>query len=355
MKQAAIVTRPKEPTASELRDTIDRTLAHIENERVMTLEQHAAWQLLHGVLAYGEKFEILAEGQKVNAVDWVFNGKPMKGWTINSTEHGLRAEIEAGKLGQGHDDQWLAILSQWNVPITRPIRVAGKDYTLHDMVKRTMYDCFETKEASWTIIALSKHLRPLDQKWIATDKQEWTVERLVSMEAGPIYEDEAAQELILNSACGGTHRLIGLSIALNNFRAQFPDKELAGGWLAASKRIEWAVQRAAETQLPSGAFSIAFFFRPANSNNIDEHLAATGHILEFLSFALPKERLEAKWIQRAAAYLCGLLDRTRHIDLECGGLYHAVHGLVLYREKVYGPRPGGTRPDEAAAGLPTSP
>lgn len=70
---------------------------------------HAAWQLLHGVLGFGENFEILADGQKVNAVDWVFDGKPMKGWTINPTPQGLRAEIEAGKFGQGHDDQWLAI------------------------------------------------------------------------------------------------------------------------------------------------------------------------------------------------------------------------------------------------------
>lgn len=349
--QPASVTAPKRPPLDELREMIDHTLHHVEHERVMSLEQHAAWQLLHGVLAFGEKFEILADGQRVVAVDWVLDGKPMKGWTITPTSQGLRAEIEAGKFGQGHDDQWLAILSQWNVPVTRPIRVAGKEYTLHDMLKRTMYDCYEGKESSWTIIALSKHLRPMDQKWIGTDKQEWTLERLVSMEAGPIYDEEAGQEVILEGACGGTHRLIGLSIALNNYRAQHPNAELAGGWLAASKRIEWAVQQAVETQLPTGAFSTAFFFRPSNSRNIDEHLAATGHILEFLSFALPKERLDDAWIQRAVVYLCGMLDRARHIDLECGALYHAAHGLVLYREKVFGPRPQGTRPDLAGAGL----
>ncbi|MCC6492109.1 MAG: ADP-ribosylation factor-directed GTPase activating protein isoform b [Pirellulales bacterium] len=351
LQQTSIAAPPQASNPDELRALIDRVLDFSEHERQMSLEQHAAWQLLHGVLAFGEKFEILAAGKQVVAVDWVFDGKPMKGWTINPTEHGLRAEIEAGKLGQGHDDQWLAILSQWNVPVTRPIRVAGKDYTVHDLVKRTMYDCFEGKESSWTIIALSKHLRPIDQRWIATDKQQWSLERLVSMEAGPPYDEQAGQELILSGACGGTHRLIGLAIALNNYRHQRPDAELAGGWLAASKRIEWAIQRAQETQLPSGAFSIAFFFRPANSNNIDEHLAATGHILEFLAFALPKERLQEPWIERAVVYLCDLLERTRHIDLECGGLYHALHGLVLYRDKAFGPREGAPRPDLAAAGL----
>jgi len=353
--QATSSTAPtKPPNPDELRDMIDRTLDFTEHGRQMTLEKHAAWQLLHGVLAFGEKFEMVADGKKEVVVDWVFEGKPMKGWTITPTSRGLRAEIEAGKLGQGHDDQWLAILSQWNVPITRPLKVAGKEYTVYDMVKRTMYDCWEGKESSWTIIALSKHLKPIDQKWIATDGQEWTVERLVGMEAGPIYDDQAGQDLVLSGACGGTHRLIGLSIALNNYRAQHPDVELTGGWQAAQRRIAWAVDQARATQLPTGAFSIAFFFRPANSTNLDEHLAATGHILEFLSFALPKERLEERWIQRAVVYLCGLLERTRHIDLECGALYHAAHGLVLYREKVFGPREGATRPDPTAAGLPTS-
>ena len=332
------------PAGDGLRELIDRTLEFTEQGREMSLEKHAAWQLLHGVLAFGENFEMMADGKKVVAVDWVFDGKPMKGWSLVPTDRGLMATIEPGKFGQGHEEQWLAILSQWNVPVTRPIKVGNKEFTVYDMVERATYDCYEGKESSWTIIALSKHLKPIDQKWIARDGEEWSVERLVGMEAGPIYDEEAGQEMILRGACGGTHRLIGLSIALNNYRAQHPDAELTGGWLAAQKRIDWAVAQAKENQLPTGAFSIAFFFRPANSTNLDEHLAATGHILEFLAFALPKEQLQEPWIQRAVTYLCGVLDRTKHLDLECGGLYHAIHGLVLYREKVYGPREGQPRP-----------
>jgi hypothetical protein len=351
LQQTVIVTPPAEPTPNERRDTIDRVLDFTEHGRVMSLEKQAAWQLLHGVLAFGEKFEILAEGKPVVAVDWVLDGKPMKGWTLTPTDHGVRAEIEAGKLGQGHDDQWLAILSQWNVPTDRPIKVAGKDFTVADMVRRTMWDCYEGKESSWTVIALSKHLRPIDQSWQATDGQFWTIERLMSMEAGPLDDELAGQELILNGACGGTHRLIGLAIGLNEYRSQKPGAQLTGGWLAAQKRIDWAVEQAQKNQLPTGAFSVLFFQRPANSANLDEHLGATGHILEFLSFALPKERLQEPWVQRAVVYLCSLLERTRHIDLECGSLYHAAHGLVIYREKVFGPRPSAVHPDPSASGL----
>lgn len=336
------------PQGDGLRELLDRTLQVTQYGREMSLEDHAAWQLLHGVLAFGENFEILSNGQKVNAVDWVFDGKPMKGWTINATDHGLRAEIEPGKFGQGHDDQWMAILSQWDVPTTRAIKVAGKDYTVQDLIDRTKYDCYQGKESSWTIIVLSKHLDPMDQTWVATDKREWSLEDLVAMEAGAQYGDEEmAQNEIANSACGGMHRLIGLSIALNNYKAAHPGVELQGGWLEAQKRIDWAVEQARALQLPSGAFSVAFLFRSANSNNLDEHLAATGHTLEFLTFALSKEQLEEPWVKRAVVYMCNLLDRTKHLDLECGALYHAAHGLVLYREKVYGPREGEPRPDGA--------
>jgi hypothetical protein len=352
LQPAVAVTPPPPPAADQLRDRIDNVLDFTEHGRIMTLEKHAAWQLLHGVLAFGEKFQIQAEGKPVVAVDWVFEGKPMKGWTLTPTDKGVRAEIEAGKLGQGHDDQWLAILSQWNVPTDRPLKVAGKDYTVQDMVRRTMWDCYEGKESSWTVIALSKHLRPMDQSWTATDGQFWTIDRLLAMEAGPADDEETATNEIMNSACGGTHRLIGLAIGVNEFRAQHPGAELSSGYLAAQKRIDWAIKRAQETQLPSGAFSIAFFQRPANSANIDEHLGATGHIIEFLSFALPKERLQEPWMQRAVVYMCDLLERTRKIDLECGSLYHAAHGLVLYREKVFGPRPNAVHSDAATAGMP---
>ncbi len=327
------------PTPDALREQLDRVLDFTEHGRQMSLEKHAAWQLLHGVLAFGPQFEILSGDQKVVALDWVFDGKPMRGWTLTPTEQGVKAEIEPGKLGQGHDDQWLAIISQWQVPSTRRILVDGQEFTLRDMIKRTMYDCWEGKEASWTIIALSTHLEPIDQTWIARDGREWTVERLVHEEAGDVYDDAVGQEMINQGACGGTHRLIGLAIALNNFRNKNPDAKPTGGWLAAERRINWAVEQARNNQLQStGAFSIQFFQRPANSSNLDEHLAATGHTLEFLSFALPKEELEAAWVRRAAAYLCRLLERTKHLDLECGSLYHAAHGLVLYRTKVYGPR-----------------
>ena len=62
----------------------------------------------------------------------------------------------------------------------------------------------------------------------------------------------------------------------------------------------------------------------------------TGHIVEVLSVALDDERLTEPWVTRAADRLVTLLEQTSDVDVECGALYHAAHGLLLYRDRICG-------------------
>jgi hypothetical protein len=39
---------------------------------------------------------------------------------------------------------------------------------------------------------------------------------------------------------------------------------------------------------------------------------------------------------RAADRLVTLLEQTSDVDVECGALYHAAHGLRLYSDRVCG-------------------
>jgi hypothetical protein len=41
-------------------------------------------------------------------------------------------------------------------------------------------------------------------------------------------------------------------------------------------------------------------------------------------------------VTRAATRLVTLLEQTSDVDVECGALYHAAHGLLLYRERICG-------------------
>jgi hypothetical protein len=238
------------PSPDELRPMIDDALDYTEHHRELSLEKNAAWQILHGVLAFGRDFQIRHGDQQIGAIDWVLDGGQMKGWTLRQTPAGLRAAIESGKNGQGHEDQWLAVVSQCGLPHTHPLQVDGNEHQIYDLLTQAMYDTYDGKESSWSLIGMSQYLNPIDQSWEARDGTRWTVERMLTMEGGTIHNDKLGQQLVNDGACGGTHRLIGMAMAVGRYRQQYPDRELIGGWQAAWQRINWAVEAARENQLP---------------------------------------------------------------------------------------------------------
>ena len=113
-----------------------------------------------------------------------------------------------------------------------------------------------------------------------------------------------------------------------------PRERLIGGWGVAADVIDDAVERARAFQQADGSFSIHSFDRPGTSADVFAKLSATGHVFEVVAAALDDRRLAEPWVTRAAERLVGLLEQTGDIDLECGGLYHAAHGLLLYRQRV---------------------
>lgn len=317
------------PDDDQLGQMIDEELLYAAQQRTLSSDRNAAWQILHGVLAFGPEFPLQHGGKTVPAMPWVMSGGRMEGWTMRKGAVGLKAVLESGSLrGQGHEDQWLAVIAQCDIPSSTEIKLGDRTFEVGDIIKQAMYDVYEGKECSWTLIALSHYL-PLDTEWENSRGETWTIERIMQM--------EAEQELG-TSACGGSHRLIGLTMALQRYRKANPQVELTGGWLAAEQTIQDAITKARQYQLPDGAFSVNYFQRPGDSRNLPDHLGATGHTLEFLALALDEEQLAQPWVTRAVVRLCELFELTRPFDLECGGLYHAAHGLVLYRQRRFGPR-----------------
>jgi hypothetical protein len=263
----------------------------------------------------------------------------------------LLAVLEAGsKTGQGHQDQWLGYLSQIGLNPEEPIVVAGQTYAIRDLITQAQWDIYDGLEATWTLMALSTML-PLDAQWTAKDGSQWTIERIVRM--------EAAQNLA-DSACGGTHRMYALAVAFNRFRdaggklTDNPD----GTWEKTHKKIRDAIAAAKANQQPDGSLSTNYFERPATSAEIDKRISTTGHALEFLAVALDDDELQQPWVARAVSHLLGCFEKTKKFDLECGALYHAAHGLDLYRTRRFGPRkavpsePVKPAVNEAAAAAP---
>jgi hypothetical protein len=291
----------------------------------------AAWQIVHGALMYGRDFQIYHDQKLVGAIDYLLGGGQLRGWTMHKGDHGLEAVLEAGsKMGQGHEDQWLGYLSQCGVSPDEPIVVAGTTYKVRDLITQAQWDIYDGMEATWTLMAWSTYL-PLDTEWTAKDGSKWNIERIVRMETAQPLGD---------SACGGTHRMFGLCVALNRYLAAGGKLSEQGGgtWEQAHKKIRDAVAAARQYQQPDGSFSTNYFERPASSAEIDKRISTTGHVLEFLMLALDDQELKEPWVTRAAAHLVGCFEMTQKFDLECGALYHAAHGLSLYRTRRFGAR-----------------
>ncbi len=325
------------PGKDLLEEKLDGVLDFTLQKRRLNVQDHGAWQIMHGVLAYQHEFPVQVgrDRQSVSAVDYVLNGGTMRGWSVQPGDQlengrrGLRAVVEPGsKKGQGHADQWLAVLAQCGLAPDQTIKVGPDEYNMTDFLQQVQRDAPRNlnEEWSWTLIGLTSYL-PTDSTWVANDGQTWSIERLV--------EGELDQD-IYNSACGGTHRLIGVAMALNQHLAN--GGKLTGVWQRADETLQKAIDDARRWQNPNGSLSTNYFRRPGTSPDLAIGLGTTGHVLEFLVLTMNNEQLAEPWVTRATDHLCDLCNQTREVQLECGALYHAIHGLVLYRDRVFGPR-----------------
>lgn len=326
------VDPPGDAASAELLKALDRVLAAGLARRLDAVE-NGAWQVLHGILAYGKSCRIEAGGELVSAIDYLLQGGSLAGWDPlpgdllgEPPRRGVRFELEAGSLtGQGHYDQWLAVLSQADLPADTPLKIGSQTFTLSDVLSQTLWDIPRNLafEYSWTLIATTAYL-PTDYSWSARDGRRWSIEELV---------DSETRNSLTQAACGGTHRLIGLAMAVN--RHLKGGGNLTGVWLAADARLREKLEDAKRYQNSDGSFSTTFLQRPGWSADLSDVLRTTGHVLEFLAIAAKDETLRADWVEAAASRLCHVLESTEHVDLECGALYHALHGALLYRERRF--------------------
>jgi len=325
------------PSDAELMKRIDQVLDFTLKNRRLNSRDHAAWQVVHGILAFGSDFPIDDNGEVVPALDWLLKGGTLRGWHLRTGDKGVFAVLEPGsKEGQGHPDQWLGYLSQCGLGLDEEIEVGGRAHKIREMLEQAKWDIYPGMEATWTLMAFSTYLG-LNESWQNKYGEDWTLERIVGAEAGEI---KVAGNRVNagESACGGSHRLFGLSVALNRYlkETQLEIDELKGGWKAANDVLEAAKKNTREFQQPDGTFSVHYFVRPGTSNAIAERIGTTGHLFEVMATCMTKKELEAPWMVKACEQLCTMLEQTKQIELECGGLYHASHGLFVYRARRWG-------------------
>ena len=334
---------------TDLGPRIDQVLKDNLKTRELDVTKHGAWQVLHGILAYGRDFLVRTPAGNESAIDYILGGKTLKGFEPQSADalsqpadassfdgvtsplsrgkvaSGLRFAFEPStKTGQGHRDQWLAVLAQSGVALQDKIRSGNEEHRWQDVVRQTEYDIPLNleEEFSWTLIGLLPY-RSTDYTWIARDGREYSIELLLEVELSQSIE---------SSVCGGTHRLDAIAAAVAKRRSE--NKPITGIWGRADEQLRRSIDAAKRNQNPDGSYSLAYLHRPGWARDLSEQLGTTGHVLEFIAMAGDDSTLRSPWVKRSAHRICDLLEQCREVDLECGVLYHAIHGLQEYRSRM---------------------
>jgi hypothetical protein len=297
----------------------------ITSRRYLTADVHTPWQIMHGLLALRDEYKIKVDGEKVSALNWLTERRSYKGQPIiEHTPHGGRFHTFTEPYAfEGHPNQFLAIatMSELTVDFAFKTTVGGQ-VTIQDMIDNAKADVNDREEITWTLWALSRYL-PVDTEWFSATGEPWSIERLVQIQT---YANPT------DAACGGTHGLFALSLARNSYLAT--GKPLRGIWLEADQKIKRFIAKSKSLQNEDGTFSTEYFKGPGESSDFGKRIATSGHILEFLMVAAADDQLQQEWMQKAVFAVANDLVENRKEAADCGPLYHALHALVLYRQRA---------------------
>lgn len=326
---------PADPLLQRVDEAIDVT-----SRRYLQAERHSPWQIMHGLLALRRDYQIKRGDEKTNALEWVssgpmYNGEP---WFEKTRYGGRPHPYTKAYAFEGHPNQFLAILTMCELPLDYEFKTPGGAVSMQEMVYTAQKEVTSREEITWTLWALSHYLEP-DATWENKWGEAWSMERLVRMQT---------RASVYNAACGGTHAMFAITYARNAYRKT--GDALRGAWLEADQKIRRYIEEARSNQNSDGTFSSQYFRGRGQARDFATRVSTSGHMLEFLMLALPDEWLNQDWVRRAVAAVAKeLIDHSRD-PLEPGAMYHALDGLVIYRDRVLPQTEGASQLAEAPQG-----
>ncbi|HQR43816.1 MAG TPA: hypothetical protein PLX97_14075, partial [Gemmatales bacterium] len=243
---APVNTTPTTPVnTGPVVDPLEKRLfAAIELIKGRQLEPaHGFWTVFHGILGLGPALDLYdpVAKKKVKALDYIREGGEMPGLRFDNRGQGIdvfTADDNIRFFGQGHQDQFVAEMAQWGVPRNLPFKVDGKNYTFGDFVAYTKYRASVTRrqELAWAVLIIAEY-EGTNIAWTNQFNETLSLEDIVRYESdSPMDPEEAIKIGQLPLACGGTHRLFGLSWALHVHQEN--GGKLTGVWKKTNDRLQ---------------------------------------------------------------------------------------------------------------------
>lgn len=321
---APAVAEPVDPLVKLATEAVE-----VSSRRYLTADMHTPWQVIHGLLAYRQDFQLKIKDsdKKINALEWASNGASFQGESLfQKTPYGGRAHPYSQMYWfEGHPTQFMGYLTMCRLPATHEFKTAqGEVVTVQDIINNAKMEVTRDPhvEMTWTLWALAHYLEPTAQ-WVNKNGEHWSMEELLRVEL---------RNTIYDAPCGGTHSLFACAYARNaHLQSRQP---LRGVWLEADQKIQRFIAEAKALQNSDGSFSKHFFKGRDFSTDFNTRITSSGHMIEWLMVALPQSRLSEPWVQNGIRCVAQDLINNRHVNAECGPLYHAVDGLQIYRERM---------------------
>lgn len=325
-----------EPAAPQISDRLANKVHRVLNHyyRPLNSRDQNCWELMHWIIAYGVKSQVLRGGPTglpVNSIGWLCYGGACAGQPLVYVDQG-RIAVAKGPKVQGHHGQFLAILAQAKVMKDYPIELKGQNFTVADLIEFEKLGCQHGMELTFKLISLSHYL-DLDETWHNSLGEEWSVSRLVQ---------EEIRAPIVGAACGGTHRLMGISYAVKE--RQKRGQPLDGQFGRADIYIRDFHRYTFSLQNADGSFSTDWFKGRGDKDDLERRLQTTGHILEWLAYSVPPEMLDDYRLVRAVDYLASMLLTNADKDWPLGTLGHGLHALALFEDRAIKNRASAPEP-----------
>jgi hypothetical protein len=328
------IKRPTDPLDLRVDEAIDVTA-----RRVLSTDVHTPWQIVHGMLAFRKDYVLRQGNQKINAFDWVAKNPVFTSRVADEngnvqtkqipwfylTPYGARPQKYTGQKYEfeGHPNQFLALFALSRIPLNFEFEIQGKKVTYGQMLQNAKMEINDREEVAWDLWAFAYYF-DMNERWVNAAGEPWSMERLV--------QTTLQQFSATKSPCGGCHALFALASARNAYLQS--GNRLSGVWTQAHMHLEQHIALAKKQQNSDGSFSSKYFIGPQYSDEPSKRISTTGHTLEFLMMSLQQSRLREPWVRNAVAAVSRDLIQYQKEPLEVGGMYHAVHALVLYRERT---------------------
>lgn len=321
------VRAPGVPDASadSLSYLVDQAIA-VTRQRNLDFQVHTPWQILHGLVALRNDYTVKNGPEFVNALDYISTTARFKGerW-FQRTAKGAKAHPYNGTPYdfEGHVNQTLAIIAMCDLPLDHKFTLAdGSTVTMADMVKQAQWGVSAKEETTWTLWFLT-HYVDQDAQWVNSEGEQWSMERLVRIQnAASTY----------NAPCGGCHSLFAIAYARNAYVQKHG--KLQGAWLEADQKLNQYINAAQSMMNRDGSFATQYFKARGFSYDFNERIASSGHMIEWLMLALPRKRLDEPWLRLGVQTLANDLIRNASQPADCGPLYHSLHALILYKQRM---------------------